>query len=124
MGAGTVTMPYIVTQLGLVCALCMIILGACLSYYTSMLLVKCSLVDNILLRNKTFKGDASDDLDSAFFSASASMSSYEDFAELAWGPKYRPLTATFTITSLLGFATAYISLAKTLIPTILGTTDL
>lgn len=50
--------------------------------------------------------------------------SYEDFAEMAWGPRYRKLTASITITSLLGFATAYISLAKTLIPTIVGSPDL
>ena len=46
MGAGTVTMPYIVTKLGILLALLLIILGAFLSYYSSMLLVKCSLADN------------------------------------------------------------------------------
>jgi amino acid permease len=42
MGAGTVTMPYIFTRVGIVPASILIIIGAFLSHYSSMLLVKCT----------------------------------------------------------------------------------
>jgi len=47
------------------------------------------------------------------------LKTYEDFAEAAFGSKkWRSLVSIFTMVSLLGFTTAYISLSKTLIPSI------
>ena len=44
---------------------------------------------------------------------------FEDFAEVAFrGRKWRAVTSVFTMVSLLGFTTAYVSLIKTLIPSI------
>ena len=48
------------------------------------------------------------------------LKTYEDFAELAFGgKKWRYLAAMTSMIALLGFTTAYISLAKTLIPSII-----
>lgn len=45
--------------------------------------------------------------------------SYEDFAEVAFGSKHwRTVVSVCMMVSLLGFTTAYISLSKTLIPSI------
>ena len=45
--------------------------------------------------------------------------SYEDFAEVAFGSKHwRTVVSIAMMISLLGFTTAYISLSKTLIPSI------
>jgi amino acid permease len=49
------------------------------------------------------------------------MRTYEDFAEIAFGSKrWRTVVAIAMIVSLLGFTTAYISLSKTLIPSIVA----
>ena len=46
---------------------------------------------------------------------------YEDFAESAFRTKKaRSVISCFSIVALLGFTTAYISLAKTLIPSIIA----
>ena len=46
---------------------------------------------------------------------------YEDFAEAAFRTKKaRSVISCFSIVALLGFTTAYISLAKTLIPSIIA----
>lgn len=42
MGAGTLTMPYIVSKTGLVLGPILILAGALLSYYAGMLIIKCS----------------------------------------------------------------------------------
>lgn len=42
MGAGTLTMPYIVSKTGIVLGPLLIIIGAFLSYYAGMLIIKCS----------------------------------------------------------------------------------
>ena len=49
--------------------------------------------------------------------------SYEDFAEVAFGnKKWRVVVSVAMMVSLLGFTTAYISLNKTLIPSIVQAT--
>ena len=48
---------------------------------------------------------------------------YEDFAEVAFGSKrWRTVVSIAMMVSLLGFTTAYISLSKTLIPSIVEVT--
>jgi amino acid permease len=41
---------------------------------------------------------------------------YEEFASLAFGPKCSYIVSVCILVSLLGFATAYVALAKNLIP--------
>lgn len=98
LGAGTVTTPYVVTKVGVLGAAFMMVVGMLLSKYSAILLVKCSDIVGVSMGAKT----------------------YEDFAEVAWGARYRKVTAICTMTGTLGFAAAYVSLSKTLIPTILG----
>ena len=94
MGAGTITMPYIICVAGIALGSILTILGAGLSHYTGNLLIKC-----VELTGKR---------------------TYEDFAELAFGSKqWRSAVSIAMIVSLLGFTTAYISLSKTMIPRII-----
>jgi len=93
MGAGTLTMPYIVSKTGIVFGPILILMGALLSYYAGMLIIKCSEMTGKL--------------------------TYEEFAYIAYGRKFSTLVSVFVLISLLGFATAYVALAKTLIPTAL-----
>lgn len=93
MGAGTITMPYIICRAGIGLGIILTILGAFLSHYTGNILIKCTVLTG--------------------------KSTYEDFAEVAFGSKrWRTVVAVSMIISLLGFTTAYISLSKTLIPSI------
>ena len=90
-GAGTITMPYVISISGIGLGVTLTILGACLSHYTGNLLVKCAELTG--------------------------MRSYEDFAEAAFGSKrWRAVVTSAMIIALLGVTTAYISLAKTMIP--------
>jgi len=95
MGAGTITMPYIICVAGIGLGSMLTILGACLSHYCGMLLIKCTELTQCQCRT------------------------YEDFAEKAFGGKqWRKIVSFAMIISLLGFTTAYVSLSKTLIPSI------
>jgi amino acid permease len=96
MGAGTLTMPYIVSKTGLLLGPVLILAGALLSYYAGMLIIKCS--------NITGK------------------QSYEEFAFEAYGKRFSQAVSVCVLISLIGFATAYVALAKTLIPTALEAT--
>ena len=91
MGAGTLTMPYIVSKTGIYLGPILIWIGALLSYYASLLIIKCSEMTG--------------------------KRTYEEFAQVAYGRKFSILVSIFILISLLGFATAYVALAKTLIPT-------
>lgn len=62
MGAGTLTMPYIISKTGIFLGPVLILLGALLSYYAGMLIIKCTEITG----KKT----------------------YEDFALLAFGEKF------------------------------------
>jgi len=93
MGAGTLTMPYIVSKTGIYLGPALIWIGALLSYYASLLIIKCSEITG--------------------------KRTYEEFAYLAYGRKFSIFVAVCVLISLLGFATAYVALAKTLLPTTL-----
>lgn len=94
MGAGTISMPFIISVTGIALGSLLTIGGAILSYFSSMLLIKCTSISG--------------------------KYSYEDLVEVAFGERklWRQITSIFTMVSLLGFTTAYISLAKTLIPSL------
>eukprot|EP00353_Schmidingerella_taraikaensis_P006512 CAMPEP_0185581880 /NCGR_PEP_ID=MMETSP0434-20130131/19198_1 /TAXON_ID=626734 ORGANISM="Favella taraikaensis, Strain Fe Narragansett Bay" /NCGR_SAMPLE_ID=MMETSP0434 /ASSEMBLY_ACC=CAM_ASM_000379 /LENGTH=158 /DNA_ID=CAMNT_0028200525 /DNA_START=354 /DNA_END=827 /DNA_ORIENTATION=+ len=90
-------MPYIICRTGIALGSVLTILGAILSHYTGMLLIKC-----VEMTGKR---------------------SYEDFAEVAFGSsRWRTVISLAMMISLLGFTTAYISLSKTLIPSIVEVT--
>ena len=95
MGAGTLTMPYIISKTGIVLGPLLVSAGAWLSYYSARLVIKCNTLTGRL--------------------------TYEDFAEAAFGKRTARLVSIVILISLLGFATAYVSLAKTLIPKALET---
>lgn len=93
MGAGTITMPYIICIAGIGLGAILTMLGAGLSHYTGNLLIRCTELTG--------------------------RQTYEDFAEVAFGSKrWRMVVTASIIVSLLGFTTAYVSLSKTLIPSI------
>jgi len=93
MGAGTLTMPYIVSKTGIVLGPVLILLGAMTTYYSSTLLIRCSEMTK--------------------------KRSYEEFAYQSFGKRFKTVVSVCNMVSLLGFATAYVALAKTLIPTAL-----
>ena len=86
-------MPYIVSKTGIVLGPLLIMIGAFLSYYAGMLIIKCSQMTG--------------------------KQTYEEFAYISYGKKFSQIVAIFILISLLGFAVAYVALAKTLIPTAL-----
>jgi amino acid permease len=90
LGAGTLTMPCIVSKTGIVLGPILIFAGALLSCYAGLLIIHCT----ELTGRKT----------------------YEEFASLAFGPKCSYIVSVCILVSLLGFATAYVALAKNLIP--------
>ena len=124
MGAGTITMPYIISLTGIGLGTTLVVVGAALSHYTSSLLVsdiapwflfnvRCCFWHWFFtqlfyqIRCNTLCG----------------LKTYEDFAELAFGgKKWRTFAAVVSMIALLGFVTAYISLAKTLMPSIVNAT--
>mmetsp|Transcript_10276 Transcript_10276/g.15641 ORF Transcript_10276/g.15641 Transcript_10276/m.15641 type:complete len:158 (-) Transcript_10276:881-1354(-) len=96
MGAGTLTMPYIVSKTGVIMGPVLILLGAIASYYAGMLIIKCSEITG--------------------------KQTYEEFAFIAFGKTFSNIVSVCVLISLLGFATSYVALAKTLIPTALEST--
>ena len=86
MGAGTLTIPYIVSLNGLILGPMIIIFGALLSFYSGHLLVKCE--------EQTGKYQ------------------YESLARLAFGKRAKPIISIFMIISMLGFAVSYIALVS------------
>jgi hypothetical protein len=95
VGAGTITMPYVIALTGIAFGSILVVSGAMLSHYSSYLLIKCNQLTG--------------------------MKSYEDFAEITFGyRRWRNVASVMLMTSLLGFTTAYISLCKTLIPSIIA----
>lgn len=93
MGAGTLTMPYIISKTGIYLGPVLILLGALLSYYAGMLIIQCSEMTG--------------------------KQTYEEFAYVAYGKGAATVVSVFVLISLIGFSTAYVALAKTLIPTAL-----
>lgn len=90
LGSGTLTFPYAVATNGYVLGPIFILLGACLSYYTGMLIVKCS--------------------------EATGKTRYEDLALAVYGPRAARITSYLNLICLIGFTFSYIVYVKVAIP--------
>ena len=93
LGSGTISFPYAVMMNGYVLGPILIIIGACVSYYTGMLIVRCSERTN--------------------------RTRYEDIALAIYGKKMSRVTSFLNLTCLMGFTIAYIVYIKKAVPTII-----
>jgi len=94
LGSGTITLPYLANNNGIIIAIVLILFGATISYFCGMLLVKCA--DKV------------------------GSDKYEDFAMFCYGRKMALVTGWSNVSTLLGFVVSYIVFIKTLIPHIVG----
>ena len=132
VGAGTITMPYVIALTGIAFGSILCVLGAFLSHYSSSLLVSYIQISSVF--NPTVFSDEMKRLGKVYQNLRFTIfvlfqitcnritgrRTYEDFAELSFGSKkWRTVASLFLMISLLGFCTAYISLCKTLIPSII-----
>ena len=93
MGAGTVTIPFIFSLTGIVNGTIMILIGALVTLYASVLLVKCTQITGLM--------------------------SYEEFAIVAFkSERIKDLVSLSIIISILGFIIIYITFAKTIVQSI------
>eukprot|EP00347_Sterkiella_histriomuscorum_P013193 403365653 len=90
VGAGTLTLPYIMSLNGLAFGTILVIFGAFLSYYSGMLLVKCDQITG--------------------------KYNYESLAKMSFGKTWRPIMSLSMLVSMIGFQIACQTLLKTLIP--------
>ena len=90
MGAGTLTMPYIISKTGTILGPVLIYSGGLLSCYAAMLIIKCN-----LMTGKT---------------------TYEELAYVGFGSYASNIVSVVILIALISFAIAYVALAKTLIP--------
>lgn len=93
LGSGTISFAYAVMMNGYVLGPILIVCGALLSYYTGMLIVKCSV----------FTG----------------KTRYEDIALSLYGKKASRITSALNLICLVGFVFTYIGYVKTAIPAII-----
>lgn len=94
LGAGTITLPYLAYQNGIVLAIILIIFGAIISYFCGMLLVECA--------------------------EKVGSDKYEDFAKFCFeGKKMTIFVGWCNLSTLLGFVVSYIVFIKNLVPHIL-----
>jgi hypothetical protein len=90
LGSGTITFAYAVMMNGYILGPLLIIMGACLSYYTGLLIVKCA--------------------------EHTGRERYEDIAMALFGAKVSKFTSALNIICLMGFTFAYIVYVKVAIP--------
>lgn len=93
LGSGTISFAYAIQQNGIILGIMLILLGALISYYTGMLIVKVS--------NRT------------------QCNRYEDFAQKLYGSRCRTITSGLNLACLMGFIIAYIVYIKSMLPEIL-----
>jgi amino acid permease len=93
LGSGTISFPFAIQQNGILLGIILILLGASISYYTGMLLVKVS--------NRT------------------QCNRYEDFAFKLYGHRCRQITSGLNLACLIGFGISYIVYVKSMLPEIL-----
>lgn len=93
LGSGTISFPYAVMMNGYIFGPFIIILGALISYYTGMLIVRCS--------EKTGR------------------TRYEDIALAIYGKRMSRVTSFLNLLCLIGFTFSYIVYVKKAIPTII-----
>lgn len=82
LGAGTLTFPYAIMMNGIAWGAILVIIGAAISYYSGMLLVKCS--------NHTNKHR------------------YEDYAMILYGKRMATFTSIVNLLTVMGFIMSYI----------------
>jgi len=92
-GAGIVTLPYIAAKNGILLAGCLLLFGAAVSYFCSMILIK--------------------------WTEKVHVERYEDFAQHAYGRRFSIFVAWWNIVTLMGFVISYIVFIKALIPHVL-----
>jgi len=92
LGSGTLSFAYVVMKVGYILGPILIICGACISYYTGMLIVKASV--------KTGK------------------TRYEDIALELFGQRISRLTSILNLICLIGFTMTYITYVKRAVPSI------
>ena len=93
MGSGTIAFGYAVMQNGYILGPILIILGAMVSYYTGMLIVRCAEKTN--------------------------RTRYEDIALAIYGKKMARLTSIFNLICLVSFTFSYVTFVRGAIPHIL-----
>lgn len=89
LGAGTLTYPYAIMVNGIAWGTILVIAGAAISYYSGMLLVKCS--------NHTGKHR------------------YEDYALKLYGKRMATFTSIVNLLTVMGFITSYITYVNKLL---------
>lgn len=94
LGSGTISFAYIVMKLGYVFGPLMIIIGACISYYTGMCIVKAS--------------------------QTTGRTRYEDIALSLYGKRAAFTTSILNLLCLIGFTCSYICFIKKAIPSIVS----
>ena len=90
LGMGTVTLPSVAQQNGIIVGLILVLFGAVISWYTGMLIIACAEQTN--------------------------TDKYEDLALEAYGPRMAKVTSWCVIANLLGFVISNIVYIKTLVP--------
>jgi amino acid permease len=90
LGSGTISFAYAVMMNGYLLGPLLIIMGACLSYYTGLLIVRCA--------------------------EHTGRERYEDIALAMFGTKVSKFTSFLNLACLMGFTFAYIVYVKDAIP--------
>ena len=90
MSASIITIPYIMAINGIIGGMFWILAGAVMTFYASRLLVECSEVTR--------------------------KSSYENFANVAFGKRWKIIVAVSQIITMLSFFVTYLTLLKTMVP--------
>ena len=93
LGSGTISFPYAVMMNGYILGPMLIVLGACVSYYTGMLIVRCS--------------------------ENTNRTRYEDIADAIYGKKVARMTSFCNLACLIAFTIAYIVYIKKAVPEII-----
>ena len=86
VGSGTLGFSYVVMKNGYILGPIMIVLGACISYYTAMLIVKASVVTD--------------------------RTRYEDIALALFGKRMSLVTSILNLICLIGFTFSYVVYVK------------
>jgi len=86
LGSGTLSFPYVVEQNGYILGPLLIIIGALISYYTGMLIVKCA--------------------------EATGRTRYEDIALQIYGPRAARWTSIANLVCLIGLTFSYVTYVK------------
>lgn len=93
LGSGTISFPYAVMMNGYILGPLLIVIGACVSYYSGMLIVKAAIETN--------------------------RTRYEDIALAVFNKRFSRVVSYLNLLCLIGFTFSYIVYVKNAIPTII-----